>query len=124
MDKTETATITSIDGQSTKEDINANSEPIPFTGQAIIDPDQTTQGQDLSETDSFLTDYDFTTDSFLADNTPADRPIWQEGGELALKLAMVIGLIYIVLRSVLRKWMKGRVMAGKRGVSARRKREG
>jgi flagellar biogenesis protein FliO len=106
MDEAETATISSTDVQGPEEDSDAESKPIPFMGEAISDPEQRTQVQDLTEADSFLTDYDFTTDSFLTDNTPADRPMWQAGGELALKLVLVIGLIYLVLAGL--RWLQRR----------------
>jgi len=105
MDGAESNAISLTDPQGPDEDNNVESEQAPFTDEPLIDL-QASQDQTLTDDDPFLTDYDFTTESFLTDNTPTDRPIWQEGGELALKLALVVGLIYVVLAGL--RWLQRR----------------
>lgn len=52
----------------------------------------------------FLAEYDPEANPFLADNSEAERPLWLIGGELALKLLLVIGLLYLALLGL--RWLQ------------------
>lgn len=66
---------------------------------------------ELGETEgSFLAEYDSEIIPFLAESSADDKPLWMSTGELALKLLLVIGLVYLVLAGL--RWLqKGRIQA-------------
>lgn len=61
------------------------------------------------ETDEpFLGEYDSEAIPFLAENSSDQKPFWMSAGEWALKLFLVIGLIYLALAGL--RWLqKGRI---------------
>lgn len=106
-----------------------------FFGQSLLNPVETEPSQPLStpikeglvkespvstkegyqaevaETDgSFLAEYDSETIPFMTENSADDKPLWISTGELALKLLLVIGLVYLALTGL--RWLqKSRIQA-------------
>lgn len=60
------------------------------------------QGDQNSE--SFLPNYDPKATPFLTNSPEEERPLWLSGGELVLKLLVVIGLIYLALAGL--RWLQ------------------
>lgn len=54
--------------------------------------------------DSFLPKYDPKASPFLTSTPEDERPLWLTGGEFALKLLVVIGLIYLALTGL--RWLQ------------------
>lgn len=52
----------------------------------------------------FLAEYDPSAIPFLAGNAEDERPLWLSGGELALKLFLVLGLVYLALLGL--RWLQ------------------
>lgn len=63
-----------------------------------------TDPQEAGAERSFLAEYDPKANPFLADSPGDERPLWLSGGELALKLLLVIGLVYLALLGV--RWLQ------------------
>lgn len=75
-------------------------------------PPKTQEPQDASTVTStedalFLAEYDPDDDTFFNTKTDEEQPLWQEGGVLALKLILVLGVVYLVMAGL--RWLqKGR----------------
>lgn len=57
-----------------------------------------------TEDDLFLAEYDPNTDTFFDAETDEEQPLWQEGGSLALKLALVLGVVYLAMAGL--RWLQ------------------
>lgn len=78
--------------------VPAQEQPVPAEGVTLPNPPPEVAS---TNNDSFLPEYDASSASLLADD---DRPLWQVTADLGIKLAFVIGLIYVVV-AVLR-WLQ------------------
>lgn len=66
----------------------------------------------------FLAEYDPNTDTFFNTETGEERPLWQEGGILALKLALVLVVVYLSMTGL--RWLqKGQQNIGGSGATIR-----
>ncbi|NJN92608.1 MAG: flagellar biosynthetic protein FliO [Anaerolineales bacterium] len=74
---------------------------------------------EVDETEgAFLDEYDSETIPFLAESSADDKPLWMSTGELALKLLLVIGLVYLALTGL--RWLqKSRIQADAGGTTIR-----
>ena len=57
-----------------------------------------------TEDDLFLAEYDPNADTFFDAETDEEQPLWQEGGSLALKLALVLGVVYLAMAGL--RWLQ------------------
>lgn len=86
----------------------------PTKGESVGTPLPSTKeenqvGMDEAE-EPFLAEYDSEAIPFLAKNSTDEKPFWMSAGELALKLFLVIGLVYLALAGL--RWLqKGRIQA-------------
>ncbi len=95
---------------------NITSAPASTAVPTVPTDDSATQSSPTAQAaDSFLPDYDSTLDPTVnAENN--ERPFWQIGADMGLKLLLVIGLVYATLAGL--KWLqKGKNTSGTGGAT-------
>lgn len=88
------------------------------TSSDSLSSETTEQQVEPAAPSGYLAEYDPMANDFLVGTTEDERPLWQEGGALALKLAVVISLVYIVLIGL--RWLqKGNSTQASNGTTIR-----